>query len=122
MNSGAKLESGQLPLELQALATDIRALAQSCKGDSMAILALLRALEALHQEIRDGLFQESLPDSRQALYALLKDVEAESGWPYIPRKPLRSLLVNLTGESEGAAAPETPESPPTPGSEPGSRL
>ena len=115
MNSGAKLESGQLQLELQGLATDIRALAQSCKGDSMAILALLRALETLHQEIRDGLFQESLPDNRQALYALLKKVEAESGWPYIPRKPLRSLLVNLTGELEGAAAPETPESPPTPG-------
>jgi hypothetical protein len=41
-------------------------------------------------------FQVSLPDNRQALYALLKDIEEEGGWPYIDRMRLRSLLKNFS--------------------------
>jgi hypothetical protein len=41
------------------------------------------------------LFQASLPDNRQALYALLKDIEESGGWPYVERLKLRSLLSNL---------------------------
>jgi hypothetical protein len=59
-------------------------------------LALLRHLEELHKEIRDGVFQENLPDNRQRLYSLLKDIESEGGWPYIARMRLQALLVNLS--------------------------
>lgn len=86
--------------KLQAIATDIRALAQSCQEDSLALLALLRCLEELHREFRDGLFQASLPDNRQALYKLLKDIETEGGWPYIERMKLQSFLANLPAELE----------------------
>lgn len=95
MNGGPDFDSEQLPVDLQALATAIDALAQKGKGDSLALLALLRTLQTLHAEIRDGIFQECLPDNRQALYALLKDIEAQGGWPHIPRLPLQSLLVHL---------------------------
>lgn len=98
MNTGIGFESGQLSVELQAIATAVYALAKSCQGDSLALLALLRCLEGLHREIRDGIFQESLPDNRQALYKLLKDIETEGGWPYIERMKLQSFLENLSAE------------------------
>ena len=82
--------------ELQAIADAVGALATRGEGDSLALLALLRTLEQLHREIREGVFQVSLPDNRQALYALLKDIEEEGGWPYIDRMRLRSLLVNFS--------------------------
>ena len=109
MKSGIDFDSGQLQSHLQAIATTVRALAQSCQGDSLALLALLRQLEELHREIRDGIFQESLPDNRQALHTLLKDIESEGGWPYIERMKLKSFLANLplkdTGETgDGAQA------------------
>jgi hypothetical protein len=63
-------------------------------------LALLRTLESLHQEIRESVFQASLPDSRQALYALLKDMEATGGWPYIHRMKLQSFLEKLQISSD----------------------
>ncbi|MCU0547052.1 MAG: hypothetical protein MUE44_33650 [Oscillatoriaceae cyanobacterium Prado104] len=92
MDNGKDLESGKLQPQLQSLTQEIRTLAESCQGDSLLLLAVLRALESLHREIRDGLFQASLPDNRQALYKLLKDIEAEGGWPYIHRMKLRALL------------------------------
>jgi hypothetical protein len=95
MNSGTNFKSGQSQSELQAIATAVRALAQLFQGDSLALVALLRRLEELHREIRDGVFQASLPDNRQALYTLLKDIEAEGGWPYIERMKLQSFLANL---------------------------
>ncbi|MGB3207356.1 MAG: hypothetical protein WBB28_20410 [Crinalium sp.] len=82
--------------ELQAISDTVRALATKCEGDSLALLALLRTLERLHREIQEGVFQVSLPDNRQALYALLKDIEEEGGWPYIDRMRLRSLLKNFS--------------------------
>lgn len=101
MKSGTSFESGQWQSELQTIDTAVRALAQHCQGDSLAIVALLRRLEELHREIRDGIFQASLPDNRQGLYKLLKDIEAEGGWPYIERMKLQSLLVNLPAEAAG---------------------
>lgn len=97
MNRGM-VELRQMSAELQAIATAVRTLAQSCQGDSLALLALLRCLEELHRELRDGLFQSALPDNRQALYKLLKDIETEGGWPYIERMKLQSLLVNLPAD------------------------
>lgn len=93
MNKNTDLES-----KLAAIATAVEALAQSYQGDSLALLAVLRRLEALHREIREGLFHASLPDNRHGLDELLKDIEAEGGWPYIERMRLQALLVNLLGE------------------------
>ena len=81
--------------DLQAISQTAQLVAQNYKDDMLALLKLLRVLENLHREIRDSLFREALPTSRQALYALLKDIETEGGWPYIPRMKLQSLLANL---------------------------
>jgi hypothetical protein len=72
MNHDKELNSGDLEVKLQAITAQIRTLAHSHQGDTLSLLALLRALEHLHHEIREDLFQSSLPDNRQALYALLK--------------------------------------------------
>jgi hypothetical protein len=106
-NSGQNFDSEQLPVELQALATEIRTLAKHRQGDTLAILELLRLLETLHREVQDNVFQPSLPDNRQALYALLRDIEADGGWPYIPRMKLQSLLRNFASESAGKPISET---------------
>jgi hypothetical protein len=119
VNRDQNLELGLLKPELQAIATSVRALAQTCQGDTLALLALLRALESWHREIRDTVFQASLPDNRQALYALLKDMEEEGGWPYIERMKVRSLLEKLSAaESPNSSHPRPLESethPPQPG-------
>jgi len=92
MDSGTDWESGKLQSELQSLAAQVWVLAESCQGDSLRLLALLRILEGLHREIRDCLFQASLPDNRQALYKLLRNIEGEGGWPYIQRMKLQAFL------------------------------
>ncbi|MEG3861082.1 hypothetical protein QT974_18545 [Microcoleus sp. herbarium12] len=92
MDNGKDLESEKLQSQLQSLTEALRTLAESCQGDSVLLLGLLRALEASHREIRDGLFQASFPDNRQALYKLLRNIEANGGWPYIHRMKLRSIL------------------------------
>ena len=92
MDNGKDLESGKLQSQLQSLTEAIRTLAESCQGDSVLLLALLRALESSHREIRDGLFQASFPENRQALYKLLRNIEANGGWPYIHRMKLREIL------------------------------
>jgi len=99
MESGNDFDSEQWQSELQAIAAAIRALAERQTGDTVALLALLRLLEELHREIRDGIFQASLPDNRQALYALLKDIQTKGGWPYVERMKLQSFLVKLPAEA-----------------------
>ncbi|MBC6472994.1 MAG: hypothetical protein GDA48_09395 [Hormoscilla sp. GM102CHS1] len=96
MNSGSNYNSQR---DLQAITDRISAQAAGCRGDTLALLQLLRSLEDLHREIREGLFQESLPDNRQDLYSLVKDIEAQGGWPYINRMKLREILVHMTGSS-----------------------
>lgn len=108
MRCGNDFDKGQFQQSIEAIAAEIRAIAQSCDGDTLAILALLRAIEAIHHEIRDSLFLTSLPDNRQDLYALLRDIETESGWPHIPRMRLRSLLVNLAPEPASADGSDAP--------------
>lgn len=85
---------------MEIIANSIRELAANYRGDSLRLLAILRVLESLHQEIRDGWFQDSLPDNRQALYSLLKDIEAAGGWPYIHRLKLQLLLKNFAAASD----------------------
>jgi hypothetical protein len=98
MNDNKNLESGELSCKLQAIATVVYDAVQACQGDSVALLAMLRQLEHLHREIRDGVFQESLPVNRRQLYSLLKDIESEGGWPYIERMRLQAFLANLPQE------------------------
>ena len=92
MDTNTNHDSANLDCDLQSLGNSVRALAKNHQGNPMEILAMLRILESLHQELREGLFLEALPDNRQALYNLLKDIEAKGGWPYIPRLRLRSIL------------------------------
>lgn len=98
MSNGKKLESAKLSCQLQAIASAVHNAEQDCLGNAKALLALLRQLEQLHREIRDGAFQKSLPDNRQALYSLLRDIEAEGGWPYIERMRLQAFLTNMEQE------------------------
>jgi hypothetical protein len=95
-----------LDADFAAIAQVVKAAAQSHEGDCLTLLALLRLLESLHREISDTLFQASLPTNRQALYALLRDIEAEGGWPYIHRMKLQALLANLPPDSLGELSSE----------------
>ncbi|MEO1521861.1 MAG: hypothetical protein AAFU78_13950 [Cyanobacteria bacterium J06633_2] len=73
----------------------INTIAQHHEGDNIALLTLLRTLETAHREICDSFFQDALPKNRQQLYSFLREIEAEGGWPYIPRMKMRSLLRNI---------------------------
>lgn len=92
------VSSDRLESDLNRISTLVQATAKQHQHQSLELLALLRLLESLHKEIRDGLFQESLPDSRQALYAFLRDIESEGGWPYIHRMRLQAFLAHLPAE------------------------
>lgn len=81
--------------QLLAIAESVRAAAAERQGDAVALLALLRLLEALHREIETGAFALALPQTRRDLYNLLLDMEAQGGWPYIYRRSLESLLTYL---------------------------
>jgi hypothetical protein len=100
MKNGRIFESEKFSQKLQDIAKEVRNATACCQGDPIALLALLRQLEQLHREIRDGVFQDSLPNNRQALYSLLRDIESEGGWPYIERMRLQEFLANLPQEVE----------------------
>ncbi|QQE65176.1 hypothetical protein GFS31_18610 [Leptolyngbya sp. BL0902] len=103
--------TGALAQDLQEIATAIDAAAQGRKGDSVALLALLRLLEQHHRDICETLFRDSLPSNRHTLYTLLRDIEVHGGWPYIQRMKLRSFLANYP-HLEEAAEPDPPAFPP----------
>ncbi|MDX2097066.1 MAG: hypothetical protein SFW36_04755 [Leptolyngbyaceae cyanobacterium bins.59] len=92
-------EADVVQVEFTEIAASIRQLAHDYRGNCLSLLHLLRLLEGLHREICDTLFQESLPDSRQALHALLRDIESQGGWPYIYRLKLQALLANFPLET-----------------------
>lgn len=50
--------STNLSSQLQAIATAVNNAVQDSQGDTISLLALLRQLEQLHQEIREGLFSK----------------------------------------------------------------
>ncbi|MEL6352329.1 MAG: hypothetical protein AAFR58_11215 [Cyanobacteria bacterium J06627_28] len=102
--------SQELEPDLARLVEVVRATADGKQGNCLALLELLRLLENLHFEIRDTLFREALPDNRQRLYQLLKDIEQEGGWPYINRMHLRELLEHLNPDELENEAP-TPTDP-----------
>ncbi len=116
------LARAKLEADLESIATSVWTVVQPQQGQSMALLAVLRLLERLHQEIRDGLFQESLPENRQALYALLRDIEQQGGWPYIHRMKLQAFLTSFLSEvvelAEASTEALTEAADRTPKSEP----
>jgi hypothetical protein len=84
------------PNNLDRIVDEIHEIADRDRSDPLALLGLLRTLEQLHREIQQGYFQSALPNSRQALYALLRDIEENGGWPYIQRWKLQELFANLS--------------------------
>jgi hypothetical protein len=91
------------PVDVAALNTllnQIRQIAHGCDRDCLQLLVILRGLETVHREIREELFQPALPDNRQALYALLRDIESEGGWPFINRMKIREFLRRME-EADG---------------------
>ena len=105
--SSSPLASDELPSSvttdsignLDDIANEIYAIADRDRADPIELLKLLRTLEYLHREIQQDYFQSALPNSRQALYTLLRDIEENGGWPYIQRWKLQALFANLP-ESE----------------------
>ena len=79
-------------------------LAEELKGNPDALLAMLRELEALHRDVQDGPFRQSLPENRQRLFTLLQTMEKSGGWPYIPRLQLRTFIDLLGQDSMGMAS------------------
>lgn len=88
----------QTNTDFATLAQTIQHMADQQQGNCVTLLALLRTLEKLHQQIRETLFREALPTNRQALYNLLKDIEANGGWPYIQRMKLIEFLTALEAD------------------------
>jgi hypothetical protein len=86
--------------QLAQITTSVISLAEQHEGDTLALLSILRTLEKLHRQIQEGAFQESLPENRQALYALLRDIEESGGWPYIDRMRLQGVMVRLLEGAE----------------------
>ena len=89
-----------LSYKLQAITDVVQDAVTVCQGDTIALLDLLRRLEFLHREIRDGVFQASLPENRQGLYSLLREIESQGGWPYIERMRLQQFITKLQEEGE----------------------
>jgi hypothetical protein len=84
---------------LEEIVVNVNSLAHQCEGDSQNLLALLRTLEALHGQIRSNLFEPSLPNTRNSLYEILREIEETGGWPYIERMKLQTLIQRLSEET-----------------------
>jgi hypothetical protein len=88
-------QNPNLEPQLTKISAEIQDLSIKVAGDSLSLLQLLRTLESLHREIQEGLFQASLPSSRQGLYSMLRDIEESGGWPYIERGRLQLLTAKF---------------------------
>jgi hypothetical protein len=107
MDRSASRPESMAPLatDLAALSAQIQAIVGDVQTDSLSLLALLRLLEQQHRMICEAYFQPSLPNTRQDLYTLLRDIEAEGGWPHIPRMKIQALMQEFL-LAEAAAASE----------------
>lgn len=92
MNDAQDWDRHGLNQKLQEVTTLIKALAQEQQGNTQGLLLLLRAIEQLHREIREELFEPSLPNTRKDVYSLLRDIEESGGWPYIERMRLKEVM------------------------------
>ncbi|MFW6264457.1 MAG: hypothetical protein ACOC3E_02955 [Cyanobacteriota bacterium] len=104
MSTDQNLGSKPLETQLEEFSTRVWAIAQQYQEDSQTLLVLLRMLEQLHREIREEMFVPSLPNRRQPLYDLLKDIEEMGGWPYIERMKLQAFLESFLEESSDPEA------------------
>ncbi|NEO85794.1 MAG: hypothetical protein F6J87_16310 [Spirulina sp. SIO3F2] len=91
-----------LSSQLTDLEHQILSIAQTQANDCLEILALLRLLNQLHQQIRDELFYPALPDNRHGLAQVLRNIEETGGWPSIERVRLQAFLANLEWQSPSA--------------------
>ncbi|MGK7931406.1 MAG: hypothetical protein AB4041_08225 [Microcystaceae cyanobacterium] len=89
---------------IEKMTTLIWGIAENCQGNSQELLFLLRHLEQAHRKIRTELFEASLPDNRQSLYHLLREIEDEGGWPYIERMRLKQLLHLLSQDNNSVSS------------------
>lgn len=108
MNYPQDCHSNQREEYLKEISTTVWTAAKDCQGDTHALLALLRTLECLHRDIREQLFEPSLPNTRNALANLLREIAETGGWPYIERMRLQALLQNLVVEEMGASEQSKP--------------
>jgi hypothetical protein len=83
----------------QDITQRVEAAIASCGQDTAALLSLLRVIEQLHRSTFNDHFVPSLPNSRQELYALLREMEAEGGWPYIPKMRIYELIDYLNAQT-----------------------
>jgi hypothetical protein len=88
-------ESEKINQQIAIIREKIWDFAQELKEDPWTLLLLLRELEATHRQIREELFEPSLPDTRQNLYKFLKEIDEMGGWPYIERMKLQSFCTKL---------------------------
>ena len=96
-------EHQQLHDRLAPLLQELRALADQEQNSPDNLLLLLRELEAVHRDVQEGPFRQSLPENRQKLFSLLQTMEKSGGWPYIPRLQLRTFIDLLGQDSTGLA-------------------
>jgi hypothetical protein len=102
MDDESKLNKINPDPEIEAIDSAIWVLAEKNSGDPFALLTLLRHLELIHRRIRSELFEPCLPQTRQHLYQLVKEIEEAGGWPYIERMRLRQLLQKIQSEASEA--------------------
>ena len=81
--------------QLQPMLEQLRALADDQRDQPEALLLFLRELEALHRDVQEGAFRNSLPEDRQQLFSFLQTLERSGGWPYIPRLQLKTFIALL---------------------------
>jgi hypothetical protein len=96
-------EAKEFQDNLHELADQVERLVKQSGGDAVVLLKILRFLEGLHHDVRENHFQAALPIQRHRLYALLREMESEGGWPYIPRMQLREMI---SSEMQSAAIEE----------------
>ena len=94
---------------LQALLSEVDAIAADLEGQPAPLLTLLRQIEALHRRIQDGPFRTSLPADRHQFFTLLQAMETSGGWPYIPRLQLRTFLDMLERDDQELPLGPDPE-------------
>ncbi|MEN9230053.1 MAG: hypothetical protein Q6L68_04040 [Thermostichus sp. DG02_5_bins_236] len=99
-----------LPPDLRQIMLAIKQAAQVRAGACVDLLMLLRLLEEMHRLILDGTFRESLPNTRQALYRVLQDLEEAGDWPYLPRLHIQALMQQLEESPPPMLVPPTPRS------------
>lgn len=95
-----EIKHQELQEQIDSINKQIIELAQSCEGDCLQVLQLLRELEYTHRYVNEKFLSPALPTNRHRLYLLVRHMEEVGGWPYIPRMRLKSFCENLLSEDE----------------------